>query len=595
MHSTRRSLWIMSSFLLATVMVACSPTVPSESNLASASTAVPGLRMSPVPSSAALATAPAPALAVPTAASSTLAARPGWHQIGRLAAGSANGPTIATLAINPSAPTTRYAGTLYTANNHIGVYRSGDAGATWQPAGQGLPITTDGTGVEGLTIDPQHPATLYASGHFDGIWRSDDRGESWHATGPKGGSVGALALDPRASGTLYALTGDGPQRSTDGGTTWRLSGAGLPDRTSVAFVALLIDPQQPDTLYIGASFGGVFRSADAGEHWSAVNTGLPDQPVIEGMALDPQHSGTLYVSITGAGLYRSTDGGAHWGQVSDQEYLSVTPAADNTLYAMLDGALARSTDQGETWHTVADVACGVQSLVAPPSGGVMVGCLDGRMYALQATQPSAPPAAASATQPPLAAPPAAPAVPAPTPAPILGAADAKTAVLNAARALIHAGPYHVATTITSANAIIQITRDFVPPDRVHYAISTPDGTEESITIGKRSYTKVKGMWIADPPNIVNTPRNTEPFREAALQTATDVTRIGSDTVNGVAAQVYTYIFRAADQSSSSKVWINSTNGLPIKIETDNLLGGSPAHGTETMTYDPTITVNSPIS
>jgi hypothetical protein len=219
---------------------------------------------------------------------------------------------------------------------------------------------------------------------------------------------------------------------------------------------------------------------------------------------------------------------------------------------------------------------------------VAVGCLDGRLYALQAPQPSAPPAAASATQPSL------PVLTAEPTATTSGAADAKTAVLNAARALIHAGPYHVATTITSANAIIQITRDIVPPDRVHDAISTPDGTEESITIGKRSYTKVKGMWIAAPPNVVNTPRNTEPFKEAGLQTATDVTRIGSDTVNGVAAQVYTYIFRASDQSSSSKVWINSANGLPIKIETDNLLGGSPAHGMETITYDPNITVDSPI-
>jgi photosystem II stability/assembly factor-like uncharacterized protein len=295
---------------------------------------------------------------------------------------SANGPTVATLAIDVVAPTTLYAGTLYTIDNQIGVYRSSDGGARWQPATHGLPTTTDGTGVAGLVIDPQHPATLYAFGHFDGLWRSDDYGAHWQLTGLKTGYVNALVLDPRTPPTLYVLTGDGVQRSTDDGTNWQHIGADLPEGTSVAFVALRIDPQQPDTLYLGASFGGVFHSDDAGEHWSAMNSGLPDQPVLDGLFLDPQ-SHSLYVDVTGAGLYRSMDGGGHWSQASDQEYLAITPATGGILYAIMHSSLARSTDSGASWQPVDAVRCGVQALAPMPSGGIAAGCLDGRIYVLQ--------------------------------------------------------------------------------------------------------------------------------------------------------------------------------------------------------------------
>ena len=570
------------ALLLAAVLAACgAPGAQPAANPSSIAVPTAAALAAPTQSPALAATAPPAAPAAPKTAPSAVPNTSGWRQLGQLQPGSAAGLTIAALALDPTTPATLYVGTLYTADNRTGVYRSGDGGATWQPAGQSLPTSSDGTGVEQLTIDPQHPATIYATGHFAGVWRSDDQGGSWRATGLKDGSVGALALDPRAPATLYALTGDGLQRSPDGGASWQLIGAGLPGPTDVAFRFLRIDPQQPDTLYLGTNFGGVFRSADAGQHWSAANTDLPDQPVLDGLALDPQHPGTLYVSITGAGLYRSTDGGQHWHQASDQGYLAVTPAAGDALYALLNGALVRSSDRGATWQTVAGVTCGVQALAPAPSGGVLAGCLDGGVYMLPAPQ-----LAVSPSPQPVSAVPTVVTAPA--------SADAKTAVLAAAHALGQAGPYHITGTISSAGATSQIADDVVPPDRLHSVMNTPDGTVEFITIGEQNYTKAKGRWIAVPTSASAVLQNVDPLGEALLQTITDVALVGTDSVDGVAAQVYTYTARTDDLSSTAKLWISTANGLPIKIESDGQVGGTSTHGTETITYDPDITIEAPI-
>ena len=62
----------------------------------------------------------------------------------------------------------------------------------------------------------------------------------------------------------------------------------------------------------------------------------------------------------------------------------------------------------------------------------------------------------------------------------------------------------------------------------------------------------------------------------------------------MASQVYTYTTHTDDLSSTAKLWISTANGLPLKIESDSQVGGVPAHGTETITYDPRITIEAPL-
>ena len=70
-------------------------------------------------------------------------------------------------------------------------------------------------------------------------------------------SVRALAIDPQTPSTLYAGTGNGVFRSTDGGASWTAVNSGL---TSLAIDTLAIDPQNPSTVFAGTSGGGVFST-----------------------------------------------------------------------------------------------------------------------------------------------------------------------------------------------------------------------------------------------------------------------------------------------------------------------------------------------
>jgi len=131
--------------------------------------------------------------------------------------------------------------------------------------------------------------------------------------------VNALAIDPRTPTTVYAGTGRGLYKSTDGGQNWRLQGLG--DHID----RLVIDPQRPRTLY-AAALSGLFKSMDGGRRWRAINAGLevdPQVPAIrrvQALAINPRTPATVVAATSldvpaenrNAGLFRSTNGGRTW-------------------------------------------------------------------------------------------------------------------------------------------------------------------------------------------------------------------------------------------------------------------------------------------
>jgi photosystem II stability/assembly factor-like uncharacterized protein len=78
--------------------------------------------------------------------------------------------------------------------------------------------------------------------------------------------------------------------------------------------ALVIDPLNPATLYVGARIAGVFKSTDGGASWTSANSGLPaSQGVSIGpLVIDPLNPATLYAGTSNAGVFKSADGGATW-------------------------------------------------------------------------------------------------------------------------------------------------------------------------------------------------------------------------------------------------------------------------------------------
>ena len=94
-----------------------------------------------------------------------------------------------------------------------GVYKSTDAGATWNPANSGLGYAW----VERVVVDPASPSTIYACTK-QGIGKSIDGGATWDTVYE--GSVGQLIVAPSYTSVLYAWTSVGLLRSDDGGATW---------------------------------------------------------------------------------------------------------------------------------------------------------------------------------------------------------------------------------------------------------------------------------------------------------------------------------------------------------------------------------------
>jgi photosystem II stability/assembly factor-like uncharacterized protein len=200
--------------------------------------------------------------------------------------------------ISPDDPSKMYVG------GHPGFYRSEDGGKTWSQDNSGLP----GTDVHGLGMDLQNPDTLYAYIANYGIYRSPDAGESWEPVGSDAGIMGPILVDPRDSDTLYISSMEGGFReSTDGGETWQTVGP-IPGGMVMSIAQ---DQKDPDTFY--AAGGEVYKSTDGGKSWQAASEGIPGG--VAAVAVSRSEPRVVYAGVLEGGtaiVYRSDDGGESW-------------------------------------------------------------------------------------------------------------------------------------------------------------------------------------------------------------------------------------------------------------------------------------------
>jgi photosystem II stability/assembly factor-like uncharacterized protein len=179
-----------------------------------------------------------------------------------------------------------------------GVFRTEDGGATWRTANRGtraefMPnkLPEFGQCVHKLLMAPGQPPLLYQQNHC-GVYRSADAGESWQeiTAGLPSDFGFPLAIHPRDRETIYVLPLKGAEfrcpvenklrvfRSRDGGRNWSALTAGLPQEnafTSVYREGMAVDRADPAGIYFGTNTGKVYSSRDEGDTWQLLADNLP--------------------------------------------------------------------------------------------------------------------------------------------------------------------------------------------------------------------------------------------------------------------------------------------------------------------------------
>lgn len=174
------------------------------------------------------------------------------------------------------------------------------------------------------------------------------------------GRLNAIAVHPTDSNIIYVGSpAGGLWSSNDGGKTWSSNTDTLP---TLGVSSIVIDPQHPDTVYIGTgdrdasdSYGrGVLRSLDGGQTWQMSNTGMGNV-VVGRMIIDPKNPGVL-IAATSSGLYRTTNYGNNWTRVRSGNFKEVVmhPTNSQLVYAATYGGAAyyRSTNNGAGWTQI---------------------------------------------------------------------------------------------------------------------------------------------------------------------------------------------------------------------------------------------------
>ncbi|MGA8539512.1 MAG: hypothetical protein WB566_08425 [Terriglobales bacterium] len=316
--------------------------------------------------------------------------------------------SIGALAIAPSDPKIIYAGTgesdiredLSSGN---GVYKSTDAGATWNHVG--LENTRQ---ISRIVIDPQNPNLVYvgALGHAYGLSASDsdkstypqrgvfksvDGGGHWTQVFDPGPEIGVsdLAMCSDAPQVLFAgawhmrrapwsayppieRPGSGLYRSPDGGKTWsRLGGNGLPEgdwgRVGVdvapdgkhvyALIVLQSEMKAAET-DTQPKKSGLYRSDDGGDHWALANSDsrLTSRAwYFNRLTIDPRNPDVVY--MPNVALYRTEDGGKSISVVrgapggDDYHQLWIDPKNSANMVLGTDQGTTISLNRGRTWSS----------------------------------------------------------------------------------------------------------------------------------------------------------------------------------------------------------------------------------------------------
>ena len=248
---------------------------------------------------------------------------------------------MSTIIVHPTNPNTIYVATMglpFERNNKRGVYKTTDGGLNWQQ----VLYVSDEAGIIDMVINPNQPDVLYAS--------------SWNRIRNNQESL--------IEGTDAKIW-----KTTNGGSNWAALEGGLPNGEVVSRINIAISPSNPNVLYAAYvspyeyNIYNIYKTTDNGDNWQP----LPLETVqyapngqgwyYSKIYTDPQNPDIVY--LLGLFLNKSVDGGNSW-EVSSYEphadcHALAFNAAANKMYLGTDGGVYKEENQSGVWSDAEDI------------------------------------------------------------------------------------------------------------------------------------------------------------------------------------------------------------------------------------------------
>lgn len=239
------------------------------------------------------------------------------------------------------------------------IYRSVDAGSTWEILTNGLPSVPSAKGRISIDISQSNPNVLYAlyadaQGSIEGVFKTENGGDSWVSLGTNGLTdvgfhwwFGGVFIDPTNENTIYNV-GFSIQKSTNGGQSWSSAFGNVHvDQHALAFNASV-----PGEILLGND-GGLYKSTNDGVS-SVKNLNLPITQFYR-FHVDAQNVDKVYGGTQDNNTIRTTNGGlSNWQAIfgGDGFQPLVDPTNTAVIYALSQrGNLGKSINDGVSFSS----------------------------------------------------------------------------------------------------------------------------------------------------------------------------------------------------------------------------------------------------
>jgi photosystem II stability/assembly factor-like uncharacterized protein len=226
-------------------------------------------------------------------------------------------------------------------------------------------VSSEAGSIGGPARTPANSANPNAIDTVDTRIGTESHERVWQLTGPFGGDVTALAIDPRNADRILLGTSDGQIfRSTDGGEIWRRIRPGI-KASGFMVTVILFDRERPNIIYAGVKAvtpqaeitrgGNIFISEDDGETWRAFE-GMRGRAV-RGLVQSTKDANVL-VAAALDGIYRTLDRGQTWKRITPENdpelrgfhSVAIDPRDVNIIFVGTNHLPWRTIDGGLIWN-----------------------------------------------------------------------------------------------------------------------------------------------------------------------------------------------------------------------------------------------------